>query len=268
MKHEMEPLGEPTIRETEPMTVFQAKPLESFIALKEEMMREIGVPDGVVLWHRLQNINHDLRSFQVVDKELTQRSQSHKVTDKLRNVLRKAKPVPEDGRSIMFSGREDVQRIKTEDLEKLKSAVLEELKRIEQFNVPLGNLTESELDPEVASLLTKYEKNKVYELLEPGVGIEWNEVLQLVSCISSSFDFRNRKIAEFVGYKYARSIPSDIDIEAFILNVHQILYWHKGKSAYRNVLLKNSGGFNAPVDYVLLPQMMKKFSHSLSNTFL
>lgn len=263
MKSEMKSSADSILREAQPSAAFRTQSLDSFVALKEEILREVGVPEGFELLRGLQNINHDLRSSQVIDKELTKRSQSHKVTDKLRNMLRKVSPMPKDPRSIMFSASEDVKHIKTEDLEKLKGAVAGELKRIEQFSTPLANLTETELDPEVRALLATHGKQKVHELLEPGVEVGWNDLLQLVTHIAHSFDFRNRKIAEFVGYKYARSAPVDMNIETFILNAHQILDWHKSKSTYRKVGLKNGSGFNAPVASVLLPDMMKKFSQDV-----
>lgn len=245
-----------------------------FIDLKDSMVEEIGMPDHSEAKHSLYKISNELGNLQTIDTTLKERSQGKlsKVIDPLKDKFRKEVPAHFMGdKSIAFGRRNEdfVRKIKTSDLAKWREYVTEYLKRLEEFQSPLNMLEDIELHSEAKQLLAKYNKSKVYELLEPGLEMTETELSSLAYDIASSLEYRNRKIKEFVAYRYARTAPTDDNEENFVKNVHKIIDKPENESrnnGYRTSEIKNSDTFNAPFHPSLLPYAMATWRTRIENT--
>lgn len=247
------------------------KSISFFRRIRDEMIQQIGIPSEDISKYSLYKLKDELVNLQSINSTLQERPEKFpgKVLDIVKDKFREKVPTrfldPE--RSFSFGGKniEFIKKIKTIDLVKWRESAREYLKKLEKFETPLSMLHEVELDPEIKELLAKYNKTKVYELLEPEFEIEKNDLWDLSYNIVSSFEYRNRKIKEFVAYRYARSAQLKMDIGEFTLNAHSILESKKEDTSYRKSFLENSDGFNAPVPPNLVSYGMSKLNETIKN---
>lgn len=243
---------------------FDRKSVEFFLGLKERMIEKIGIPDYQELEQILYQLVPVLVNLGRVNKVQQERLKGFfdKLVDKSRAAIREELFTLSGNNpsSIPKESIEDIRKIKTPDLLKWKAIILQHLKILDQrVHAPLSMLRDIEVSPRVKALLLKYGKHSAYELLEPGLDIDLLDLHFFINDVVNSFEFRNRKIKEFVAYRYTRSVPLETDIEVFILNIHSIIKNAKDDNFYRKDFVKSNIDFNAPLSPGFVPYAMERF---------
>ena len=240
-----------------------------FVAMRDKMIAEIGVPDQRAMFADAYDLSNGLMALNTIGAVQKERTGFARGTiDPIKDRFRVTIPIDQlqldRSPSLAMGDEESLRNIKNVDLERLKSATCEYLKKFGQLKHRLGMLREVELHPEIKELLSKYNKSNVHELFEPGLEIKYSEIRDLSAKIASVFEYRNRKIKEFVAYRYARSVPAETDSETFSLNVHRIVETRQD-NAYRDGFIKNSDAFSAPIPPELVPYAMGKLRETIGS---
>lgn len=252
------------------------KSIGFFVDLKDKITEEVGVKEEKEIQHALYSISNELRNLHNIESALEERPENgiRKLTEPIKDIFRKKIPshfMDNEGFVMGPRSAEFVKKIKSGGLMEWKEYVVSCLKKAEVYEGPLNMLKDIELQPFTKGLMSKYEKDTVYELLDPKLRMEAYELNELACEISESFGYRNRKISEFVAYRYARVSSPDMDEEEFIKNTHQIFSGSDEKprsknNGYRTSVLKSSKTFNAPFYPELLPGAMERFREDVEGT--
>lgn len=230
--------------------------LQFFIDLRENLTQKFAFPmssrDIVKVLEKIREEHFYLDS---ISEELEKRPKRH-ITRSVQDLFRINSEKAEKSGALF-------KKIKTKDLEEMRVASVDYIEGNIHGVLFLDDIPFHELTEYVSNLLKKYKKQKVSELFDPETGVDTDELYRMIIFIKDSVAFRQRKINEYVAYRYARVAPPYLDLEEFLCNVHRIFAPGSSEEInagfYRENATKIGGGYGI-VDYQEVPDFMHKFA--------
>lgn len=254
--------------------VKERKSVQFFRDVRDGMIATIGIPDEKNTTYFIGTLPTRLKNLQTIEKVLDERLAAEQskarrfFTDWRRRGISDAEVdhIKNPLAVMVYPDDEaNVKQTKTPGLYRSRNAYLDYIQKVSELEVPLDNLKEAEFSPEIKDLLTKYKKDKMYDLLQPGVDIEIRDLYIISLYLQDALSYRNRKITEFVAYRYARTAATEGNEEQFIKDTHSIVTGDsKQTSDYRKKELSDRGVSGLPA--LWLPYAMSHLGARIEET--
>ena len=232
----------------EKTNVTERNSLDFFVSLREKVLDTIGIPDTEEFQYSCYSLA-DLIAY--------------------RNKIHTSGEI-QDNQNF-------TPEINKADLSKEKENIQSEIKKYEKYKPAFEALKEVELSPFVKETLRMYGKDTIVELFDENFAVAderfYGRMINVMWLASEAFVYRNRKISQFVAYRYARSVPLDIDLEEFVKNTHTILgVNHKSRpgdtpiqmKGYRQFGLNSDNEFLVPILPALVGPAMSEFKSHIN----
>ena len=254
------------------------KSIDLFLRLEDKILSEIGVPEENIfikerqnfVWHPVTRNIHIRKHINKILKDREKNNAVDKFKENITNVFRVS------GRSDLDSITDDernFRQFKTSKLKKYKNEAENTFKIWEEAKENKGYIESMRtIELSADKILNKYKKDKITDLFSEDCEINDGDLYYLLILISDAFCYRNRKIKEFVAYRYAMTAPKSDGVEKFIKNVHKIVSPNESsrkevinKGNYRPGYISNDRNFFAPFPPQMVPSAISYLSTLLED---
>lgn len=223
---------------------------EYYIGLRDSLIESTGIKNEYELGDAVRKVCEELSQLRTIDTESGKRHQS--ILARLKGI--KGSDHRENDDRFIEKWAGDYSNASLDAWrEKLRISI----EAFEEQGPELDILESIEFDPLVQELLERHDKERVAELLKPDVPLTPEELKDVSTKIHETIEFRNRKIGEFLAYRFARKASSDIPIEEFLNEAHGIVQEKKERDlGYRH--LDMSGPMTVLFPTWAIPQAMRE----------
>lgn len=234
---------------------------ERIFKRRDAVLGRVGFPSGFEI--EVFSLCNALSHHSAIVEELGKRDQAYAIMDRWRDKRRRHDLTDvAEGRTVLFSKvrASTVEAVPTDTLQKWKKRLHHDIEVAMNKLKILPSFEQYELSDQIKTKLQKYNKRNVFDLLNDSSQITQDDLEDLAIELYMATVFRNRKILEFAGYAFSRSMPLNANISEFLRHANAVV---RNESDGKASLLRNKeieGGAFPAFPVQLLPHAVNAFA--------